>query len=440
MESLGGFDFVRLHFDGDGALQDAAPLQELAKAGATDVVLIAHGFRNDEDDATSLYTGFLTTLRGHWKSGAFPGLSSRKLVVGGVYWPSKAFQESFGGSGTVQGLEDPEAAEKEAARAGLEDLKAGAVTPAQKANLDEAMSLLDQVSDSAAAQDRFVSLVLSLLDGATPDPTEGADRVRATDGSVLLDKLKTPIIVATATSGQDGGTLSMDDASAPEGQTQGIPSIFGSIFGRIGEFLNLTTWYVMKNRAGVVGATGVAQAVRNLKTAAPGAKIQLVGHSLGGRLMAACAKTLAETNEHVDSLTLLEAAFSHYGFSPNNGKGEPGFFRSVVDRQVVRGPLISTFSAQDTVVGKVYAIASRLAGDSVQEIGDANDAYGGIGRNGAQKTNEALSGPLHAVGTPYQFHPSKIECLDGSGGLIRDHGDVTNSTVTYAFASVLAQT
>ena len=45
--------------------------------------------------------------------------------------------------------------------------------------------------------------------------------------------------------------------------------MFGSIFGRIGQFLNLTTWYVMKNRAGVVGAAGVAQAVRDLKQPLP---------------------------------------------------------------------------------------------------------------------------------------------------------------------------
>jgi hypothetical protein len=30
--------------------------------------------------------------------------------------------------------------------------------------------------------------------------------------------------------------------------------------------------------------------------------------------------------------------------------------------------------------------------------------------------------------------------LDGSGGIIKDHGDVTNSDVTYAFASAVAVT
>jgi hypothetical protein len=156
--------------------------------------------------------------------------------------------------------------------------------------------------------------------------------------------------------------------------------------------------------------------------------------------MAGCAKSLAQTNSHVESLTLLEAAFSHYGFSPNNGKGQAGFFRDVIDKKVVTGPLIATYSAQDQVVGTVYAVASRLASDSVEAIGDANDPYGGIGRNGAQKTAESTAGALHAVGTPYQFQIPKINCLDGSGGLIKDHGDVANAFVTYAFASVVSNT
>jgi hypothetical protein len=441
METLHGFNFLKLHFDADGVLQDAPAFQELKSSGATDIIFIAHGFRNDEDDATGLYDRFLTTFRDQLNNAAFSGVASRKLVVAGVYWPSKPFQETFAG-GSVQAV-DPEIAQKEAVRAKLENLKATVANADQKPKLDKAIALLDQVSGSKAAQDQFVSLALSLWDNSDSDPTEGGDRIRATEGSVLLDKLKVPIIVPTGQSRGEGGTMSVGGATVGSGQTgatEGLGSLFGSVMGRIGQFLNLTTWYVMKNRAGVVGAAGVAQAVRDLKTAAPAVKIHLVGHSLGGRLMAGCAKSLAQTNSHVESLSLLEAAFSHYGFSSNNGTGQVGFFRDVIDKKVVTGPFIATYSAQDSVVGTVYAVASRLASDSVQAVGDANDPYGGIGRNGAQKTAESVSGVLHAVGTPYQFQIPKVNCLDGSGGLIKDHGDVANAFVTYAFASVVSNT
>jgi hypothetical protein len=170
-------------------------------------------------------------------------------------------------------------------------------------------------------------------------------------------------------------------------------------------------------------------------------KIHLVGHSLGGRLMAACVKALGESPTlQPDSLMLLEAAFSHYGFSPDNGRGNAGFFRDVLTRKVVKGPFVSTFSAQDTVVGKAYSIMSRLAFDNTREIGDASDEYGGIGRNGPLKTTEVTTSPLRVPGTVYDYKIDVINNLDGSGGLIKDHGDVTSEAITYAFASAVART
>ena len=43
-------------------------------------------------------------------------------------------------------------------------------------------------------------------------------------------------------------------------------------------------------------------------------------------------------------------------------------------------------------------------------------------------------------GTRYTFTDNVVNNLDGSNGLIKDHSDVTNPTVTYAFASAVART
>jgi len=107
---------------------------------------------------------------------------------------------------------------------------------------------------------------------------------------------------------------------------------------------------------------------------------------------------------------------------------------------VVKGPFVSTFSAQDTVVGKAYSIMSRLAGDNTRGIGDERDEFGGIGRNGPLKTTEVATVKLNSAGTPYQFKDRVINNLDGSGGLITNHSDVTNEAVTYAFASAMLRT
>jgi hypothetical protein len=421
MPIIEGFDFFPLKFDDHGTLQSRQEFDALSARAksATDVVFIAHGFRNDEHDATRLYTNFLKTFRANLARPELSGLGNRQFVFAGVYWPSKPFRESYeeGKSGT-RGLEDqsPTLAD---AKAQLEELKADDLTPAQRQNLDKAIALLPTLENNKKAQDEFVALVLSLIDMSSTDVTEGLPQIRQQSGSEILGRL-----------------------SAPAGNgSRGIAEVGGKIAGGVGQFLNLTTWYVMKERSGTVGAKGVAQAIRSLRASYPDLRLHVVGHSLGGRLAAGCAKSLCESPKlPLDSLTLLEAAFSHFGFSANNGRGNAGFFRDVVVQQVVKGPFLSTFSAQDTVVGKAYSVMSRLAGDNTRDIGDAKDEFGGIGRNGPLRTSEVSTTRLNNAGTPYEFKKQVINNLDGSGGLIKDHSDVTNEAITYAFASAVART
>jgi hypothetical protein len=128
MESIAGFDFFSLTFDDDGVLRSATDLEHLAAhadaQSATDAILIAHGFRNDSQDATGVYTRFLTTLRAHLDSPAFLSvLGNRRFVIGGIYWPSKPFRETFGDSADgVRSLRGPETARAEVLEQ-LDDLK-----------------------------------------------------------------------------------------------------------------------------------------------------------------------------------------------------------------------------------------------------------------------------------------------------------------------------
>ena len=446
MATLEGFDFYPLNCDDDGKIERRAELDALTGAvtasNATDVIFIGHGFRNDENDARGLYAGFLKTFREHLARPEFSTLAARRFVVCGVFWPSKTFKESFD-EGAVQALDDA-AVEKREVKRRLEQMKEDDACPEQRPRLERAIQLLDEVERSSSAQDEFVEDVLSLLDDVEIDPTEGLEKVRSQEGSHLLELLEAPLILPTTHADDDEGrvhTVGSGSVGDDSGETAGVVSVFGSVFGRIGQFLNLTTWYLMKDRSGKVGANGTAEAVRAVRTASPNVRVHLVGHSLGGRLMASCAKALAEEGrQRVDSLTLLQAAFSHYGLSTSRKGNKPGFFRAVIDRSVVRGPLISTYSAKDTVVGKAYAISSRLANDNVKAIGDENDEYGGIGRNGAQNASNSIIEPLHRAGTAYSFSPGVIINLDGTEGLIVDHGDVKNANVTYAFAAAVEKT
>ena len=68
MRIIEGFDFFPLTFDDRGQLesrQEFDLLTDRAKTvPATDAIFIAHGFRNDVTDATTLYTAFPEDLQG----------------------------------------------------------------------------------------------------------------------------------------------------------------------------------------------------------------------------------------------------------------------------------------------------------------------------------------------------------------------------------------
>jgi hypothetical protein len=423
MRIIEGFPFLPLTFDERGKLESRDEFDGMIERAneappATDAVFLAHGFRNDVNDATTLYNTFLQTFRSHLKRPEFADVAARRFVVAGVYWPSKPFRETYTSDAVgTRALGDNQDSMADA-KAQLEELKRNDATPAQRRKLDKAIRLLPKLEGNSKAQDDFVELVFSLLDASPLDTTEGLPQVRTRSGSEVLATLAEPA----------------------EG-ARGLGGFLGGIGGTVGKFLNLTKWYIMKDRSGLVGATGVAGAVREFHASSKDVRIHLVGHSLGARLMAGCAKALSEKPAlQIDSLMLLEGAFSHFGFSADNGRGTPGFFRDVVVKQVVKGPFVSTFSAEDTVVGNAYALMSRLARDNSKGIGDASDEFGGIGRNGPLKTKEVTTSRLRKPGTIYEYKPNIINNLDGSGGLIKDHGDVANEAVTYAFASAVAHT
>ena len=140
------------------------------------------------------------------------------------------------------------------------------------------------------------------------------------------------------------------------------------------------------------------------------------------------------TTNRIKSLTLLQAAFSHNGFSRN----ENGFFRAVVDKKRVDGPILITHTKNDKAVGVAYPLASRLKGDKSAALGDANDPFGGIGRNGAQKMDqgEVIAGQLLAVNSAYTFQPRKFFNLEASS-FIKGHSDVRGKEVAYALRRLI---
>ena len=93
MQTIEGFPFFSLTFDQDGVLEsrdEFGAMVERAKTAprATDAVFLAHGFRNDVNDASRLYSTFLRNFRAHLSRTEFKDIAGRQFLAAGVYWPS----------------------------------------------------------------------------------------------------------------------------------------------------------------------------------------------------------------------------------------------------------------------------------------------------------------------------------------------------------------
>lgn len=176
--------------------------------------------------------------------------------------------------------------------------------------------------------------------------------------------------------GESGSAaVGIPDFDGTLGGEGGAQSLFGKVFGFVPKFLNLTTFLLMFHRCGDVGEKGLSEAVRKVKAARPGVRVHLVGHSLGGRAVTACAKALLATPVvQVDSMMLLQAAYSHFGLSQGGttpgGVSHPrGFFRDVVEKRAVKGPILATHSKHDAVVGFAYTSMAALSLNNAKAVG-----------------------------------------------------------------------
>jgi hypothetical protein len=449
MAIVAGFPYFPIQFDKDGrraAVSDAdlAGLgQHLETKKPTDLLVVSHGWNNNMDEAAELYAELLGNMRTLLDQGKLPGLAGRSFAVVAILWPSKKFEDSelipSGAAGVGGVVKTADLLRQIEALEGAFDAAHG------DASLEEMKGLLSKLEDSDAACRRFAELARGLVAKAGADREDASDRFFSIEPKALFDAMALPVSFVegpqpggTVTGGA-GGALGIGD-EAGTGAAAGLGSFFSGVLSGARNILNYTTYYQMKERAGLIGASGVNPMLRALKVEHPSLRLHLVGHSFGGRLVAAAVAGVDGASVlEVASLSLLQAAFSHYGFSGNwDDQGSKGFFRRVVDAGAVAGPVIITCTEKDKAVGVAYPIASLLANQVASGIGDKNSRFGGIGRNGAQKS-DAVDAALLDVGASYSLAKGTLHNLEARS-LIKDHGDVRNARVAYAVLTAVSIT
>ncbi|MDT7595651.1 MAG: hypothetical protein QOJ06_1197 [Pseudonocardiales bacterium] len=432
---LSGIPCAELRFDKDGIVvspdEHSAVLALAARPEITDLIVLSHGWNNDMDEARALYRALAAQLAG-------PG--SVGLGIVGVLWPSKRFDDAElipgGAAALAAGPSIAELHAELAAFGVLLDDEAAAE------GLAAAASALPAIDTAASARRAFVDGVRSALHastGLTAGNEEAPAAMVTADGAELLDRLARPatLIHPAHPSFGGGGATSLGTPHRPTGGAAGL-DIFGGIRNAARNLLNFTTYYTMKERAGTIGFHGLAPVLTAVHAQRTELRLHLVGHSFGGRLVSAAATGGAgDPALPLSSMVLLQAAFSHFGFAENWDPGKDGLFRGCLSGHRVDGPTIATHTANDRAVGIAYALASRIAGQIAAAVGDASDVYGGIGRNGALRTPEAVAGELLDFDRAYSFRPGAVHNLLADH-FIHSHSDITGPQVGHLLRSVVS--
>jgi hypothetical protein len=440
MAEVAGFPYVAVEFDKDGAVHDQAQVDELVtlinQSGVSDLFAVSHGWNNDMADARHLYDLLFQSVRAVLEAGHVAGLDGRTFAVLGLFWPSKKFADAElipSGAASVGSVVTDAVLKQQ-----IEGLKGVFSAQDADANLEKAAQLVGRLEDSPAARKEFADLIRSVLPRSAANDEDASDRFFNVEGEQLMRRLSQPVFAAPPARPSGGGTAS--SAGRGRGGAAGFELSLSGMKAAARRLLNYGTYYQMKERAGTVGRSGVNDVLRTVKQSHPDVRIHLIGHSFGGRLVtAAAAGPDDKPPVSISTMTLLQAAYSHNGMAQKYDGTHDGVFRRIVTDQIVSGPTMITCTPNDIAVGQAYPIASRIANQAASAIGDKNDLYGGIGRNGAQHTPEAVEAELLAVPSAYQLEAGKIYNLQADA-FVSDHGDVTGPEVAQAILAAAATT
>ncbi|HWL29084.1 MAG TPA: hypothetical protein VNQ97_09265 [Burkholderiaceae bacterium] len=408
----------------------------------TDLFVMSHGWNNDMREARQLYDNFFKSAGQLLDINAVEGLADRKFGVVRLFWPSKKFadEDLIPGGGAASAMQENEDSlilfleRMKFNPARLSDAAKGRKPTLDRkrvAALDAAQALVPKLDTSKRARAEFVEHLRSILDPSSAHADDGSDEFFALAPEDLFDAFAEGV-VAPAPSGKAGGARAMDGLTRHDGGgAAGVADLVSGVKAAARRIANFATYNEMKQRAGLVGSTGVAALIGRIRDQQKGVKVHLVGHSFGGRLVTAASNALPRGTPLM-SVSLLQAAFSHNGLATNYDNDHDGEFCALVAEKRASGPIIITHTKNDRAVGVAYPLASRISRDQASALGDKNDPYGGMGRNGAQKMGpETSEGTLLRPGRPYAFVSGNVYNLNADD-TIANHGDVANEPVAYA--------
>nr|WP_157168852.1 serine-threonine protein kinase [Streptomyces typhae] len=382
--------YWELTFDSDGdvdAAQRGRLLSGAERERVTDLLVFAHGWNNDLRTARDLYRRFYTP---------FARLAGTGVRLGyvGVLWPAIRFPDEpipdFEPSAAPRaatpapaaGPADPDGAALDEATRHL----LARVFPGRQdaARVDRLGLLLQERSEVRSRLDEFVRIVRDLVAVREPSPAHefGHDIGGGEPAMLTDDAVEVCEVFLAMLENREGRQL-----------LGGVP---GRLWRGAKEVLRQATYYAMKRRAGAIGQVGLGPALGLLARDVPDLRVHLVGHSFGARLVSYAVHGMPAGVRCVKSVTLLQGAFSHYAFSARlpHDRSHGGALHGVPRR--IDGPLVCCYSRHDDALGRLYPLASKLAGDSAGFLG-LWERWGALGFDGIKAVDGAVGVRLGAA-------------------------------------------
>jgi hypothetical protein len=399
-----------------------ALLAQIADGSFRDVYVFAHGWNNGFDQSLDLFTRFFTGFLERR-----PATPDWKPVFVGVQWPSIVLVFPWDKGPQIAGGDaeaDARFQQQAVGEIGGELDDTGATRFAE---------LAKRASLGAAEQEEIVRLARAAMAGTVP---ETALDTLPSEAELLaswqsLDRASKPAAPVTG----DFGFAAEPRTPAAPGTGPQAAGLLSALDPR--NLIRGATVYLMKDRAGTIGAKLVRPLLEQMTEA--GAKVRLIGHSYGCRVVLAALSTGVLVHKARSAL-LLQPAVNQYCFAeagriPENAGG--GGFRSALDQ--VKLPIYSTFSPHDFPLHGTFHLALRRAkdlGEAEIAAGAPPSIYCALGGYGPQGMADGSTATIPIVDHgAFDYPPSaRVVALDGAGGRITAHGDVTNAFACWALA------
>jgi hypothetical protein len=433
-----------------------------AARAATDVYVFAHGWNTKFRSATRTYDRFigqLLSLREQFWP--VPDRDYRPVLVG-VFWPSIAL------------LAESEQAPDIAADPGEADPLDGAADGTDLAEQVRALGeglppeaavrlyeLLDSSGLAEAEALEVARLVLQVVDaedddlaagsaagGAARGPA-GAEAEAADPAQDLLDVwIAADQLLPAAGAGPGAAATAhggfVDDGTGPDAAgpdvagTEGAPQVAGLLdVLDPRNVIRMATVLQMKDRAGRVGATGVADLLTRMTAGPNPPRVHLVGHSYGCKVMLSALCAPPDPGPRVDSVLLLQAAVSGYCFAPAGGipgTDRPGGYHQAPARS--RLPVMCTFTRHDLPLTLVFHLAVRRKSDLGEiEIAGAPSRFAALGGFGPQGLPTAMITDPVLPPVGYQIPAGPGVLAIRADDVIGGHGNVTSEATAWMLLS-----